>query len=1127
MSQNALTSLLCDIAVAFGSIADIDTPERAAALFAKLGYAVPGATAMGALAGLKSAVAGLGGSVRASASIDTDNGKLAANIDLLARLAAVADAMRQVQSALQGAGVPNLGELVPRLTDHLLLDHIDRAQPQLHEGLLLIGLIDRNEAPAAGQPMRRINWRRLSALLTAPGEIARDVYRFDTNLDIDLLLARLEKLMRASGMPGGRYPQAAATKAALGNAGAGLPELRFPFFQKGFTPETYSQFGITISPAEATGGKRRGVALLPYIRGGNSFQFNVCDRGELVFSSTTDIRKVGFTVRPPFTAEGLFDLTGAFGASIAIREKKARAEEVTLIGSPGGTRLSVQGLGFNIFAGTPQGKLDLGVEAEIGAFRFVIDAGKADGFLQKVLSGLHVEAETDLAFGMALLSGFTFRGGGKLALELSTHIDLGPAKLDGIRLGLGPSNDRFSLDTGALLKFDLGPLKAVVEDIGLSTSLDFRPGNLGPAHLSVGFKPPKGVGLSVDAGIVTGGGYLSLDPERGEYAGAIELSFSGIVALKAFGLISTRMPDGTKGFSLVIIISVEFGTGIQLGFGFTLLAVGGLIGLNRTMNLEALMDGVRTGSIESIMFPRDVVANAPKIISDLRTLFPAQEGTFLIGPMAKLGWGTPTLVSVSLGIIIEIPGNIAIIGVLKVAIPAEDAPLIILQVNFAGAIEFDKQRIYFFASLFESRVVFLTIDGEMGLLVAFGDDANFVVSVGGFHPRFAPPPLPFPSPRRISVSLLSTPLSRVRIEGYFAVTANTVQFGARVEVYFGFSALNVKGHLAFDALFQFSPFRFIIEISASLSANVFGAGLFSVRVRGELQGPAKWRIRGQGSISLLFWDVDVDINESWGESADTLLPPIAVLPLLAGEYAKMENWRAILPAGNGLFVTLRKMPAEEAALVLHPVGLLAISQRTVPLAIKLDKIGNQAPSDVNRLTIDVAGGGLAKRDDAFEPFAPAQFQNFSDADKLSRPAFAPEKSGLHLSAAGADLRTSRMVKRIVRYEEIIIDNNFKRFTRRFFLFAGTLFNFFLNGAAITHCALSKAAKKQLDPFEDKITVMPETFTVAFQATNKAFAANAGAFRSEASARQFMNDVVANDPTLMDAVHVIPSYERAA
>ena len=86
------------------------------------------------------------------------------------------------------------------------------------------------------------------------------------------------------------------------------------------------------------------------------------------------------------------------------------------------------------------------------------------------------------------------------------------------------------------------------------------------------------------------------------------------------------MPDGSQGFSLLIIITAEFGPGIQLGFGFTLIGVGGLLGLNRTMRLEPLVEGVRTGAINSIMFPRDVVANAPRIISDLRTFFPPQRG---------------------------------------------------------------------------------------------------------------------------------------------------------------------------------------------------------------------------------------------------------------------------------------------------------------------------------------------------------------------------------------------------------------------------------------------------------------------------------------------------------------------
>ena len=120
-----------------------------------------------------------------------------------------------------------------------------------------------------------------------------------------------------------------------------------------------------------------------------------------------------------------------------------------------------------------------------------------------------------------------------------------------------------------------------------------------------------------------------------------------------------------------------------------------------------------------------------------------------------------------------------------------------------------------------------------------------------------------------------------------------------------------------------------------------------------------------------------------------------------------------------------------------------------------------------------------------------------------------------------------MVKRIVRYEEIIIDSNFKRFQRRFRNYFGVLFNFFLNGAAVTRSDLSQAVRTKYKPFEEKISVRAETYTVAFQSNNKAFAADAASFQSEASARDYMARKIAEDQTLTDSIHVIPSYEEAA
>lgn len=975
--------------------------------------------------------------------------------------------------------------------------------------------------------MRLINWDRFGQFLTEPQQIANDVYHWNSDFDSDKFLTRLERLMRAAVLPGGLYPQADTTRAVLGNTSTDLQELRVPIFQKGFIPDTYSQFGITFSPAEAQGTKKEGIALLPYIMGTSEFQFAVCDRGELIFESTADIKSVGLVIRPPFDAEGILNLTGAFRAAVQIREKPERAEEIILIGSRGGTRLAIQGLGISWFAQNPQGKLDLGLEAELQALRLVIAPGEGDGFLAKILSGLHVEAEANLAIGITLLSGFTFSGGAKLALELPLHVDLGPVKIDGLRLALAPTDDQLDLEVGAVFKFDLGPLKAIVENIGLKSVLQFRQGNLGPANLDMAFKPPNGVGLSLDVGAIKGGGLLRFDPERKEYFGYLEFVFSGFINLKAIGLLTTRMPDGSDGFSLLIIITAKFGTGIQLGFGFTLLEVGGLIGLNRTVKLPVLIDGVRTGAINSIMFPENLVANAPRIISDLRAFFPPEEGKFLIGPMARIAWGTPPLITISLGVIIEIPGNITIVGVLRMVLPDDKAALLVLQVNFVGAIEFDKKRFFLFAALFESSVLSTPIGGEMGVLMAFGPDANFIVTVGGFHPRYNPPPLPFPTPRRISLDILNTTGALIRLEGYFALTTNTAQFGARAELRFGFDDFGIQGHLGFDALLQFSPFHFIVEIKASVSLKAFGVGTFSIRLRFTLEGPTPYRARGTGSLSI-FWviDISVDFDETWGESRNTTLPPIDVLPRLKTEFEKNENWRAQLPAGSNLLVTLRKLdPATE--LVLHPVGTLRVSQRLAPLDLGIDRVGNQKVDDVSKVSVQMknADDVLGKKGDTRESFARGQYQNLDDAKRLSQAAYEEFHSGLEISVKGESLQTSRMVKRVVRYEQIVIDNNFKRFRRPLFVFHGGLFTHFLKGASVSKSVLSQAHLLKFDPFAEKIEIKPEGFVVAYQANNVAFNLQA-TFASEAEAQDYLGQQTRLDPNMGDTLHVIPRFEVA-
>ena len=497
--------------------------------------------------------------------------------------------------------------------------------------------------------------------------------------------------------------------------------------------------------------------------------------------------------------------------------------------------------------------------------------------------------------------------------------------------------------------------------------------------------------------------------------------------------------------------------------------------------------------------------------------------------MAKLGWGEPTLVSLSLGVIVEIPpGDIAILGVLKLALPAEDLAILVLQVNFAGAFEFDKQRFYFFASLYDSHILFITIEGEMGVLFAYGDDANFVVSVGGFHPQFNPPPLPFPTPKRIQVDIINESYARIHCDGYFAVTTNTVQFGSHSDYFFGFSALNVRGHSGFDALIQFSPFHFIVEISTSFSVEVFGIGVYGIGIDLTLEGPTPWHAHGTASLSFFFFSIDIGIDFTWGDGRDTTLPPVHVMPILAGELAKQSNWRAVLPNGSNLLVSLRQLDAAESQFVLHPVGTLQISQRAVPLDLALDKIGNQRPDDANRFSLGVTSPDLAKTRDLQEQFPPSQFKNFDDATRLSQHAYSPHDSGIELSAAGHVYASATAITRNVRYDLTIIDTKLRRARFRFFLYTGSLFFHFVGGASVALNAFSAARKAQTtNVFPETVAMSPETFAVALTSNNTVFHPEAASFTSFASAQDYANSAVAADASLAGTLHVLPQFEVQA
>lgn len=990
-----------------------DNAER---MLAELGLSSPAE-----LAAAPPLVAALGQAVSATAALPALIAQLAtaieagdaaaitsAGVALVERIAGAVQGLTGVAGALDAlaAGLAGLtpsqrdelrafaAAFAERVLGLLLVEHLEHHARPAFAVLLAFGAIEIADIPpgpagslAAAYTRKRLHFDRVLHLLRDPLGLLRDVYRWGA-ADFDgLALFRMLKvlldstrgssavLLQPPGMPA--TLEAIAFSATVDPAGP-LPGLAVSLRGATDVSATHS-FGDPAWTAEVSASAHAGADV------------------DLTLAPPLDLRFEA--------AAGSADLSLAFNV-----RRAATAPPVILFGQTGGSRLEARSLSAGISLeghwggdGAPV-PLMPSLRAGVEGGRLILTGAGADSFLGELLSGLDVEASFDVGVSWSPRAGLQFDGGGGLEIDVPLNVQLGPFSIDGISLGLEPSADGVRLDLAALLGAELGPLGVRVDRMGARALLSFPPGggNLGPLDLELGFKPPDGLGLSLSTAAVSGGGYIAFDHARQQYSGVLQLSVQNIIDVKAIGILNARLPDGRPGYSLLLIITGEFPP-IQLGMGFTLNGLGGLIGINRTVATEVLRAGLRAGSMDSILFPPDPLGNVPALLGTLGSVFPVAEGRHVFGPMAKIGWGVPTILTLDLALILELPEPIRLIilGRLKLVLPDERAPLIKLRMDAMGVLDFARSELSLDATLYDSRVVTFEISGDMALRLSWGARPDFLLSIGGFHPAFKPPP-GFPVMRRLSLPLSSGDNPRLRMEAYFAITSNTVQVGARLELYVGIAGFSLEGGLGFDTLIQFSPFRVQADLHAYLALKRGSTTLMGIDIEVHLTGPAPWVLWGRAKFKLFIISFSIPVRVTFGRAEEVpALERQDVWPVLREGLGDAGNWSAQLPPDSSRLVVLRAGDGDgDAEPLAHPLGTLTVSQSRVPLEQTLGLFGAVPPKGHDRFAIESAAG-LAIVGKSTQHFAPAQFRRMSDAEKLASPSFERMVSGARLAPQNA------------------------------------------------------------------------------------------------------------------------------
>ena len=693
-----------------------------------------------------------------------------------------------------------------------------------------------------------------------------------------------------------------------------------------------------------------------------------------------------------------FDLKAAWDIG-----DQSGAAPVVRLGAAQGPRLQVDTAQVEIDSDTSRP----GVVRITGqlAIRLVAQRGQDDGFLSAVMPAQPVEVSGQLKLTWDPVTGLRVTGGAALSVDLPLGTAVGPLNLQLLHLSLQVSDAAAKFAAGLDFGVGLGPFQAAIAGLGLQLESFASPGGgaLGGLEVKPSVKPPTGVGLAIQSPAVSGGGFLLFDLDAGQYAGVFELTIVGTVSVKAIAIITTKMPDGSPGFALLILITAEGFTPIQLGLGFSLTGIGGLLALNHTVDADAVRGGLSSGVLDSVLFVKDPVKNAPRVISTLNHVFPLAADRLLIGPLAEISWGTPPLVKIRLALLLEVPQPIRVIllAALSMMLPTPQDAVVEIHVDSIGVLDFGQRELALDASLHDSRILQFTLTGDMALRLNWGDEPAFLVSIGGFHPKFTPPKGLRPL-NRLALTLSSGDNPRVRFEAYLALTSNTIQMGARVDVHAEEGGFALDGGGSFDALIQWSPFSLDVAFAAWAKITSGGSTLLAASIALEVTGPRPWHLTGQASVQVLAFTATVGVDLTIGAAPSTpeVIETMDVAAEIWAQLSDPARWAATLPVTATPGVTLAGLPvaSDTAPLVAHPLATVSVREQIAPLGTPIERVGGRLPVGGTRsYTVSVSAPAGVAAGTVTELFAPGQYASLPDDARLAGPSFAPMTGGVSLT----------------------------------------------------------------------------------------------------------------------------------
>ena len=331
-----------------------------------------------------------------------------------------------------------------------------------------------------------------------------------------------------------------------------------------------------------------------------------------------------------------------------------------------------------------------------------------------------------------------------------------------------------------------------------------------------------------------------------------------ISAIGALGRVPVQGSDDSY-VTCFVIAAIDYPLGGIPEFFVTGLAGG--LGLNR----QLVLPDVTYVSSSPFMLALSGFGNDPMgALDSIRTNLPAEWGSMWFAVGVK--FTTYQVLETKAVLFVKIDDNftIGILGMSSLSLPSKEFGIGYIELAFLAYYDSGENVLWVEAQLTDASYLFdknCRLTGGFAL-VSWFSRGEFVLSIGGYHPKFKAPSH-YPVVPRLGFNW--KPISKLTVKGgaYFTVCTSAVMIGGGLEATFKAGSLSASFKAGVDVLIVFDPFFYSFRVYIGVSVRLktwFGTAKASLGADLEIEGPT---MRGKAKIEVVFISFTVKFGD-WG-----------------------------------------------------------------------------------------------------------------------------------------------------------------------------------------------------------------------------------------------------------------------